>query len=298
MVNRPGLALTGFFRCFAHRRLQAVGNAEWAYLESLGAEERARRLADAMEKHGAWLFVYTSGHRAPPEDLAIAARAGAVVLETPLETRVFSRMATYHLESLAAPRMAFYGTMLEVCGLGTLIEGDPGVGKSETALGLLRRGAALVADDLTCIRKDVSTDTLYGSASDSTAGFMEIRGIGIVHVPDVLGVNAVRGEKRIQLVVTLKRLEDMEGKIDRVCGGRQVRTILGVDVPNAVVPVSEGRDLVNLVEMAALQHKARALGLDGEASLSRRLKRRADAFERGEADLKQTGKPGRKANGG
>lgn len=277
MVNRPGLALTGFYRCFASRRLQAIGNAEWAYLASLGAEARADALAGLMERHKAWFFVYTSGHHAPRADVEIARKCGAVVMETPLATRVFSRMATYHLERLAAPRMAFYGTMLEVCGLGTLIEGDPGVGKSETALGLVRRGAALVADDLTCIRKDVASNMLYGSASESTAGFMEIRGIGIVHVPGIFGVNAVRGEKRVQLVITLKRLEDIEGTIDRIGGKRLARNILGVEVPNVVVPVSEGRDLVNLVEMAALQQKMLNLGNDSVAALSGRLRRRADA---------------------
>jgi HPr kinase/phosphorylase len=169
--------------------------------------------------------------------------------------------------------------MVEVFGLGVLFEGDPGLGKSETALGLVKRGAALVADDLTCIRKDVAGNILYGSASDSTAGFMEIRGIGIMHVPSVFGINAVRGEKRLQLVVTFKRLKDIRGEVDRIGQTRRMRTILGVDVANIIIPVSEGRDLVNLVETAAQQQKLIMSGYDPVGELSERLRRRADEME-------------------
>ena len=159
---------------------------------------------------------------------------------------------------------------------GLLLHGDPGLGKSETALGLVKRGCALVADDLTCIRKDVGNNTLYGSACDSTAGFMEIRGIGIVHIPSMFGVNAVRQEKRIQLVVTFKRMDEIRGEIDRVGQRRRFRTILGVDVPNIVIPVSEGRDLVNLVETAVQQQKLTFVGHNPVEELSLRLRRRAD----------------------
>ncbi len=193
----------------------------------------------------------------------------------PFRLRVFANQATFVLEKLAAPSTTVYGTMVEVAGIGVLFEGDPGLGKSETALGLLKRGAALVADDLTCVRKDVGNNVLYGSASDSTAGYMEIRGIGIVHIPSIFGVNAVREEKRVQLVITFKLLDDIRGVIDRIGQRRRVRTILGVDVPNVVIPVSEGRDLVNLVETAVQQQKLVYAGHHPVADLSRRLRRRA-----------------------
>ena len=250
IVNRLGLALTGFFGCFAWKRLQLIGNAEWAYLESLTAEER--RLAN---------------------------ECGAVIMESPLKTRLFSRHATFLLEQLGAPKTSLYGTMIEVCGLGVLIEGDPGLGKSETALGLIKRGSALIADDLTCITKDVANNFLFGSASESTAGFMEIRGIGIMNVSRVFGVNAVRGEKRLQLVLTLKRLDDIRGEVDRIGQTRRSRTILGVDIPNIIIPVSEGRDLVNLVETAAQQQKLISAGYDPVAELSTHLHRRAQDFK-------------------
>lgn len=274
VVNRVGLALTGFYKCFAWRRLQLLGNAEVAYLASLSAVDRERRF-DGLLAHRARSFVFTARHRATEYERRRAAECGAVIWESPLPTRVFSRIAGFILERLGSPRTAIYGTMVEVCGLGVLIEGSPGLGKSETALGLIKRGSALIADDLTCIRKDPSTNLLFGSASESTAGYMEIRGIGILHVPRVFGVNALRGEKRLQAVITFKRLDDIREEVDRIGQTRRKRTILGVDVPNVVIPVSEGRDLVNLVETAAQQLKLIATGYDPVAELSARLHSRA-----------------------
>ncbi len=277
-VNRLGLALTGFFGCFAWKRLQMLGNAEWAYLDSLSPEERTSRFRDIIA-HKAWIFVITAGRHATEEEVRIAEECGAVIMESPLKTRVFSRHATFIMEQLGAPRTSLYGTMVEVSGIGVLIEGDPGLGKSETALGLIKRGNVLIADDLTCIRKDVATNLLFGSASESTAGFMEIRGIGIMNVPRVFGVAAVRGEKRLQLVLTLKKLDEIRGEVDRIGQTRRSRTILGVDIPNIVIPVSEGRDLVNLVETAAQQYKLIAEGYDPVADLSEHLHRRAEIFK-------------------
>lgn len=275
MVNRPGLALTGFFEHFAWERLQLFGNAETAYLRSLPDDERLSRIRSLFE-HKALCVIYTSGHKPRRDEIRVAEEAGAIVMTSPLKTRALSHHSAFVLERLCAPKTSLYGTMVEVCGIGVLFEGDPGMGKSETALGLIKRGHALVADDLTCIRKDVASDTLYGSSSESTSGFMEIRGIGIMHVSSVFGINAVRGEKRLQLVVTFKRLKDIEGEIDRVGQRRLYKTILGVDVPQVVIPVSEGRDLVNLVETAAQQHKLIISGHDPVGELSERLRRRAD----------------------
>ena len=275
VVNRPGLALTGFFEDFAWARVQLIGNAESAYLKSLDRRVREERFRALVERK-AWLFVTTNGHKPDAVTRKMADEMGAVILTTPLQTRVFARLATFILEQLGAPRTSIYGTMVEVCGLGVMFEGDPGLGKSETALGLIKRGSALIADDLTCIRKDVASNLLFGSASESTAGYMEIRGIGIMHVPSVFGVNAVRGEKRLQLVITFKRLQEIRGEVDRIGQTRKMRTILGVDIPNIIIPVSEGRDLVNLVETAAQQQKLINAGYDSVAELSERLRRRAD----------------------
>lgn len=276
MANRPGLALTGFFEHFAWRRLQLFGNAEIAYLRSLDVHERIARIKTLFERR-AYCVIYTNGHKPRRDEIRAADAAGAVVLATSLKTRELMHHSAFVLGRLGAPRASIYGTMVEVCGIGVLFEGDPGMGKSETALGLVKRGHALVADDLTCLRKDVANDLLYGSASESTSGYMEIRGIGIIDVAKVFGINAVRGEKRLQLVISLRRFKDVESEIDRLGQRRRYVNILGVDVPHMVMPVSEGRDLVNMVETAAQHQKLIIAGHDPVSELSERLRRRADA---------------------
>ena len=128
-----------------------------------------------------------------------------------------------------------------------------------------------MADDLTCLRKDVAENVLYASAAEVTRNYMEIRGIGIIHVPSIFGVTAVRGEKQLDLVITFRRIEEVTGELDRIGADRNVRTILGVDVPQVVIPVSAGRDLVNLVETAAQQQKLRSAGHDAVKELDARL---------------------------
>lgn len=275
IVNRPGLALTGFYDHFAAKRLHVIGNAEMAYLRSLEKGVRRQRFQALLDRK-ALCFVYTNGLKPGVEEISLAEKFGAVLLATPLKTRHFASLGSDLLDRLGAPSTTIYGTMVEVCGLGVLFRGDPGLGKSETALGLIKHGCALVADDLTCVRKDVGSNLLFGSAADSTAGFMELRGIGIMHVPTIFGVTAVRGEKRLQLVITFKRLKDVKGDIDRIGQDRSSTSILGVDVPHIVIPVSEGRDLVNLVETAAMQQKVLMSGSDPVVELSERLRKRAD----------------------
>lgn len=276
VVNRPGLALTGFFEHFAWQRPQLVGNAETAYLRSLSKKVRGERFLELLRRK-AFCFIFTSGNLPTKDEAKFAADNGAVVLATPLETRVFAHHCAFVMERLCEPTTSIYGTMVEVCGLGVLFEGDPGLGKSETALGLIKRGSTLIADDLTCVRRDLGSNRLFGSASESTAGYMEIRGIGIMHVPSLFGVTAVRGEKRLELVITFRELDKVRGEIDRVGGTRRVRRILGVDVPNVIIPVSEGRDLVNLVETAAMQQKLLMAGMNPVEALSERLRLRAQA---------------------
>jgi len=275
IVNRPGLALTGFWEDFAPGRVQLIGNAENAYLSSLTPCVRALRFG-ALFDHGARICIFTNGHRPTKAEIDQARRRGAVILATPLPTRDFARDATFILEELSAPRLSLYGTMVEVRGLGVLLEGSPGLGKSETALGLIKRGCALVADDLTCLRKDMATNMIFGRASEATAHYMEIRGIGIIHVPSMFGVDAVRGEKRLHLVITLRHLDEIRDEVDRTGQTRLTRNLLGGEIPNVVLPVSEGRDLVNLVETAVQQRKLIEEGYDPVKHLSQRLKRRLE----------------------
>lgn len=274
MCNRPGLALTGFYAHFAWQRLQVIGNSEREYLMSLPQADRRERVQALFDRQ-AYCLIFTCGMGVPEEVAEIARAEGGVVMTTGLLTREFFHQATFVLESLCAPTVKLYATTVEVAGLGVMMEGAPGLGKSETALGLVKHGNALVADDLTCLRKDVAENVLYASASDVTRNYMEIRGIGIIHVPSIFGVTAVRGEKQLDLVITFRRIEDVSGELDRIGEDRNMRTILGVDVPQIVIPVSAGRDLVNLVETAAQQQKLRSAGHDAVRDLDARLCARA-----------------------
>ncbi len=274
MMYRPGLALTGFFENFAWRRLQVIGKAEAAYLMSLAPEERIARIK-ALFDHRCYCIIFACGMKIADGIRELAEKSNATLLATPLLTREFVHLGSFVIESLRAPKMKFYGTTVEVAGVGVMMEGKAGMGKSETALGLIKHGNALVADDLTCLRRDLASGKLMASASDATRNYMEIRGIGIIHVPSVFGVSAVRGEKQLDLVITFKSMEEVNGELDRVGDSILVRSILGVDVPQIVIPVSAGRDLVNLVETACQQFKLRMAGHDPVGNLARHLKERA-----------------------
>lgn len=275
MCNRPGLALTGFYGFFAWRRIQVIGQAEQAYLDSLAPDVRLARVK-ALFDRGAYCLIFACGIEVPAVLASLAESAGVVVCRTELLTRIFFHQATFVLEKLRAPKMRLYGTTVEVAGLGVMLEGAPGLGKSETALGLIKHGNALVADDLTCLRKDVAANRLFAAASPATRNYMEIRGIGIIHVPSVFGVTAVRAEKELDLVVTLKSMKETEGELDRTGEERRTRTILGVEVPQITIPVAAGRDLVNLVETAAQQYKLLAAGHDAVKALDAQLCARAE----------------------
>ena len=275
MCNRPGLALTGFYGFFAWRRIQVIGQAEQAYLDSLAPDVRLARVK-ALFDRGAYCLIFACGIEVPAVLASLAESAGVVVCRTERLTRIFFHQATFVLEKLRAPKMRLYGTTVEVAGLGVMLEGAPGLGKSETALGLIKHGNALVADDLTCLRKDVAANRLFAAASPATRNYMEIRGIGIIHVPSVFGVTAVRAEKELDLVVTLKSMKETEGELDRTGEERRTRTILGVEVPQITIPVAAGRDLVNLVETAAQQYKLLAAGHDAVKALDAQLCARAE----------------------
>lgn len=271
VAHRPGLALSGFYPHFAWRRLQVLGMAEHAYLMSVGQEARVEKLRKLFKKKIPCL-IFTRGKAAFPEVLEMAEEYGISVMRTAMVTRNFIHAAAFVMEELHAPRCSVHGTMLEVAGVGVMIEGAAGLGKSETALGLIKRGCALVADDLTHLRRD-STNAIMAAASPVTQYYMEIRGIGIIHVPSVFGVAAVRGEKQLDLVVTLKRQGEADAELDRTGLADLHREFLGVKVPQLVIPVAPGRDLVNLVETAAQDHKLRLSGFVASRELDKRIMR-------------------------
>ena len=267
-INRPGLGLAGFFKHFPERRIQVIGLAEHAYLESLSAVERAER-SEALFAKRVPCIVFTRGKRVQPEIQVLAEKYKVPVLRTPLITKHFVNAATIVMENLRAPRLKVQGTMVEIMGIGVLIEGRSGLGKSDTALALVRRGHSLVADDITAVRRDTA-GSIIASPVKVTQYHMEIRGLGIIHVPSLFGVASVREEKKLDLVVTLRE-PGAEIANEEDPGTYPSRDILGVSIAQVTVVVHAGRDISNIVETAALNMKLRRLGHDAEKELDERL---------------------------
>lgn len=267
-VNRPALAVTGYFKSFAHRRVQIIGAGEIAYLKDQSVEHQRQVMAKIVEKQVPCFIV--SRNLVPlPSIVEAAERSGTPLFRSSLTTRDLVNSATLILEEAFAPRVAEHGTLLDIKGIGTLIRGNSGVGKSECALALIERGHSLVADDLVHIRL-VSDHELCGKSSDLNRGYMECRGIGIVNIADLFGVRAVRLEKNINLVVTF---EEWQPGMDEERTGleQEYFSILGIDVPHIILPVRPGRDLARLVEVASMVHALKAIGHDTAQEFNQRL---------------------------
>lgn len=267
-INRPGLALSGFFDYFARRRIQVLGLAEITYLAALTEAEREARLRAFFEQRIPCAVV-ARHKKVSPEMTRLAEAYRIPLLRTRMITKHFINAATILMENLTAPRAKVQGTMVEIMGIGVLIAGKAGVGKSETALALIRKGAALVSDDVTCLRRD-SAGSVIGCAARVTRYHMEIRGLGIVHVPSLFGVASVREEKKLDLVARLQAQDEVD-RVQSVMDGRRSLDLLGVQVPEVMIPVAPGRDLANVVETAALDQKLRRLGHDATKELDERL---------------------------
>jgi HPr kinase/phosphorylase len=257
-VQRPGLALTGFTEYIRYGRVQILGGTEVSYLRTLPpARRRAvlRRLA-ACE---VTCFVVTKGLAPPPELLAATERRGVPVLVTPLESTPFIKQLSAFLDERLALRMHLHSVLLDVFGLGVLIIGESGIGKSECALDLIDRGHRLVADDVVEIKR--LADALVGSSPDLTRYHMELRGLGVINIKDLYGVSSIRLTKRVELVVSLERWE--EGREYDRLGLRDERyPVLGVEAPLVRMPVAPGRNLALLVEVAARNQLLKARGYD------------------------------------
>jgi HPr kinase/phosphorylase len=267
-VNRPGLALTGFFQHFPPRRIQTLGHAEMAYLHSLSATDRHARLKRLFEQHIPCVVV-TRCHRVLPELQELAEKFETPVLRTPLITKHFVNAATIVMENLMAPRTVMQGTMVDILGIGVLLVGRAGVGKSETALALIKKGHSLVSDDVTALRLD-SSGAVVGAPVGVTRYHMEIRGLGIIHVPSLFGVASVRNEKKLDLIISLC-MTDRVSSEDRSGQAANTQTVLGVEVPTIEIPVAPGRDVANIVEVAALDQMLKRLGHDAAKELDERL---------------------------
>lgn len=267
-INRPALALTGFFKNFGAKRIQLFGAGEMSYMRELPASRQLEIMKRMVDKHVPCIVV--SRHLLPtPAMEKLAEESGTPLFRTALSTKDFSAQTVLILEELFAPRVAEHGTLMDVKGIGTLIRGKSGVGKSECALALIERGHSLVADDLVYITLH-SERHLVGKSSDLNRGYMECRGLGIVNISELFGIRSVRLEKEINLVVTF---EEWKHGMDEERTGleRDVFDILGIRIPHIILPVRPGRDLARLVEVAAMIEALKHMGHDSAKEFNDRL---------------------------
>jgi len=267
-IHRPGLALAGFFEHFAFRRIQVLGLAETEYLAAMTANNRRLSLRRFFAQHIPCVVVCRN-RKIHPEFLELARQFKVAVLRTPMITGKFVNAATLIMESLMSPSITVQGTIVDIMGIGVMIEGKPGIGKSEAALVLIIRGHSLVADDLTILRR-LDPRTVIASSVPITRYHLEIRGLGIIHIPSLFGVASVRNEKSLDLIVTLKHADQFTGEGTESPSPQ--REILGVQIPNVVIPVAPGRDLSSIIEVAALNEKLKHLGHDAAKELDEKIK--------------------------
>jgi HPr kinase/phosphorylase len=267
-VNRPGLALVGFYESFAHQRIQIIGNHETAYLNSLGSVELRARIARFLTQEIPCV-IFARSLPPPPTFLEEAETYGVPVFSSPLITMRLVNAATIALETAFAPRTTEHCCMVDIQGVGVMIRGSSGIGKSEAALALIERGYSLVSDDI-CKITLVDGRELNGTSSDLTRYHMEVRGIGIINVLATFGVGSVRTEKRIDLVVTLAEWAEAVD-IDRTGLDQQYYEILGVRVPHIIIPLRPGRDVARLIEVAALDAKLKLMGHHSALEFNKRL---------------------------
>lgn len=267
-INRPALALTGYFKFFANKRLQLFGAGEMAYLRDLQEDMQELLLIEIARKNIPCIVI-SRNLNAPKSMLKVASEFNVPLFRTPIKSKDFTAQATVLLEDKLAPRTHLHGTLMDVKGIGTLLRGSSGMGKSECALALIERGHSLVADDLTYIRL-LADNELLGTSSDLNRGYMECRGIGIINIAELFGIRSVRLEKRIDIVVNF--IEWHEGMDEERTGLEQSYfNILNVDVPLVEIPVRPGRDLARLTEVAALVQALKKMGHNSAREFNERL---------------------------
>jgi HPr kinase/phosphorylase len=267
-INRPGLALSGFYNYFAEKRIQVLGAAEQSYLESLSRGQRIPRFRKLCERKIPCL-VASRGAHLDADLLGVAEELQIAVFRTPLVTMRFINAATIAMEADFSPTVTEFGSMVDILGVGVLIRGQSGIGKSECVLGLIERGYSLVADDVTRV-KSFEGRELMATAPDLTRYHMEVRGIGIINVASVFGIGSIRIEKRLDLVVTLQDWQELE-EVDRIGIDQQYYEILKLRVPHLTIPVRPGRDIARLVEVAAMDQKLKGLGRNSAAEFNDKL---------------------------
>ena len=267
-VNRPGLQMAGFYDYYEQARLQIIGKMENHFIMNLSEDERAQRL-DVFFRSGPAGVIMTSQNPIPDEMLRSAEKHKVPLLRTDARTSEFMAALIAYLNVELGPRITRHGVLVEVYGEGILLLGDSGVGKSETAIELVKRGHRLIADDAVEIKR-VSATTLVGQAPEIIRHYVELRGIGIVDVRRLFGMGSIKLTEKIDMVINLENW--VEGKMyDRLGIDEQYTDILGIKVPSIVLPVRPGRNLSVVIEVAAMNNRQKRMGYNTAEEFNKRL---------------------------
>ena len=273
-INRPGLQLAGFYDFFDDKRIQIIGKSEDSFISELTSEER-NSIKEALFSRKPPAVIITRNLPISKRMIALAERYDVPLLRTSDGTSTFMASLISYLNVQLAPRVTRHGVLVEVYGEGILILGESGVGKSETAIELVKRGHRLIADDAVEIRK-VSSKSLVGAAPDNIRHFIELRGIGIINVSRIFGVGAVKLTEKIDLIINLENW-DVDKSYDRMGLQNDKTEILGVSVPSLTIPIKPGRNLAVIIEVAAMNNRQNKLGYNAAKDLLSRLGMTDDA---------------------
>ena len=267
-VNRPGLALAGFFEFFDHKRIQLIGNAEHQYIASLSKAERSYRM-EQFFVHRPPVLIFTTNLPVFDEVLNAAKKYGIAILRTKELTSAFHAALIASLNIHLAPRITRHGVFVEVYGEGILILGESGVGKSETAIELVKRGHRLIADDAVEIKR-VSAKTLVGTAPEVIRHYVELRGIGIVDVRRIFGMGSVKMSEKVDMIIKLEPW-DKNKMYDRIGLETETTNILGLEIVTTTIPVRPGRNLAIILEIAAMNNRQRKMGYNTAEEFNKRM---------------------------
>ncbi|MDZ7694168.1 MAG: HPr(Ser) kinase/phosphatase [Balneolaceae bacterium] len=267
-LHRPGLALAGYVKLFTYQRIQVIGNTESQYLDNMSVEERRESFENLVQFNIPIIFL-TDNNNLPDYLLQMADEAGIPIYNTPVETTRFMYLIRDFLEDQFAIQTLVHGSMVDVYGIGILIAGKSGIGKSEVALDLVERGHRLVADDVVMLTK--KNNILMTSATEMNQHFMEIRGLGIVDVMSMFGIRAIRYQKRLEVVLELSLWDESED-IERTGLDQDTTDVLGVDIPLIHLPITPGKNITVIAEVIAMNYLLRHYGYDAAEVLQDKIK--------------------------